>query len=328
MRISIIIPMYKVEAFIERCLNSCVHQDIPKEEYEIICVNDGSPDRSSEIAKEFAKQHSNIVVVDRENGGLSAARNTGLKLATGDYVWFVDSDDWIKYDCLENVSKICAERNLDILQICAANMIEGKANRRFSYTDEDNVFSGVEALKKDIQYCAPFSIYKREFLLRNNLLFKEGVFHEDNEFSPRAYYFAERVSSLNEVLYFVYQNPNSITRSTNPKKALDGIVVINSLHDFMEKIDNSARPLFHYLITSSFNGALHDTMNIPKDDVVKFETEMYKNKHLYIHLVKSGKIIYRIEGLLLLLFPHHPVTVYKMMNIFDRRKIKTQKSNA
>lgn len=323
-RISIIIPMYKVEAFIERCLMSCIHQDIDQSDYEIVVVNDGSPDRSLEIATFIASKHTNIHVFNQENQGLSSARNTGFKKAKGEYVWFVDSDDWIKEDCLQMITQLCKNRNLDILQICAADVCNNNIVRRFSYADEKNVFSGIKALVRGIPFCAPFSIYKREFLIKYNLEFYPGIFHEDNEFSPRAYSFAERVSSLNDLFYFVFQNPNSITRTVNPKKAFDCIIVLNSLHAFMKSKNMSKKEsvAFHRLITGTFNAALYDTIGISQAERKRFNDELFANKHLYKHLIKSRKIIYQIEGLLMRLFPHSPIRIYQLLNMIDKRKIK------
>lgn len=322
LKLSIVIPVYNVEPYIERCIMSCVNQDLPSTDYEIVVVNDGSKDNSLSIIERVSLKYNHIKVVTQTNGGLSAARNTGLSQALGKYIWFVDADDWIKENCLKKVIEICENRNLDLLQICAANMIENNAVRRFGYKDESNVFSGIDALQGDIQYCAPFAIYRREFLVQNNLIFYPGIYHEDNEFSPRVYYFAKRVSSYNDLLYYVFQNPNSITRTINPKKAFDGIIVMNNLHDFMKDICENAKGAFHDIITGTFNGALHDTLYVSKEDVKRFDDELYRNKHLYIHLTKSQSLIYKIEGMLLYAFPHHASSIYKLMNLLDIRKIK------
>ena len=103
MKISLIVPVYNVEKYIEKCLLSCLKQDIPQSDYEIIVVNDGSPDSSLAIAERIAAAATNIIIVSQKNGGLSAARNTGLKIAKGDYIWFIDSDDTIKENCLKSI---------------------------------------------------------------------------------------------------------------------------------------------------------------------------------------------------------------------------------
>ena len=114
--LTIVIPVYNVEKYIEKCLLSCVHQDIPSDSYEIIVVNDGTKDNSLRIAESIATTHSNISIVSQQNKGLSAARNTGLKLAKGNYIWFIDSDDWIEDNCLSSICQRLAQ-DIDILQI-------------------------------------------------------------------------------------------------------------------------------------------------------------------------------------------------------------------
>lgn len=317
--------MYNVEAFIEKCLLSCLRQDIPYSEYEIICVNDGSPDKSADIAKKIAKKHNNIKVIDRENGGLSAARNTGLKYALGDYVWFVDSDDWIKENCLKRIVDTCEKLSLDMLQICAANMIGNKAVRRFTRKDDSIVKKGRDILRKGIAFCAPFSIYKREFLIDNHLFFYEGIFHEDSEFSPRVFFKAERVSSINDVVYFVYQNPNSITRSFNPKKAFDCIIVVKNLHDFQIKENPGKRNCFNKVIARTLNSSFHQVIQLEKQMQKDFSAELYANKYLYEHLIYSGKAAYIIEGFLMKLLPKKSIAVYRFLNMFDSRSIKRNK---
>lgn len=326
MKLSIIIPMYNVETYITKCLDSCIKQDLSSEEYEIICVNDGSPDNSAKIARTIAEKHSNIKVIDRKNGGLSAARNTGLKYAQGDYVWFIDSDDWIVENCLKKVLDICKSHNLDILQICAANIFGGKIVRKVSYKDDSQVVSGVEALRRGIFYCAQYSIIRRLFLLENGLSFHEGIVHEDNEYTPRVYYFAKRVLAISDILYFVYQNPHSITRTVNPKKAFDCITVMYELDNFMKDIKQDSKDVFHYHIASTFNVSMCDIIKTTPKDMDEFSKELYKNRHLYKHLIKQHKIIYKIEGILMMIFPHHPITIYKIMNMFDKRKLKTVKN--
>ena len=114
-RLSIIVPVYNVEKYIERCLLSLLNQDIPKSEYEIIVVNDGTPDNSADIAQSIADKNENIIVIHRENGGLSAARNTGMEHVHGEYVMFVDSDDYIEPNVLASIFKSANSGNVDML---------------------------------------------------------------------------------------------------------------------------------------------------------------------------------------------------------------------
>ena len=116
MKLSIIIPVYNVERYLRQCLDSCLDQDIPKTEYEIIIVNDGSPDNSQVIINEYALLYDNICVINKSNGGLSTARNAGLSIAKGNLIWFVDSDDSIVSNSLKYIYDIFKENpKLDLL---------------------------------------------------------------------------------------------------------------------------------------------------------------------------------------------------------------------
>lgn len=112
-KVSIIVPVYNVENYLSRCLNSLINQTL--KDIEIICVNDGSTDGSSAILEEFAQKDSRIRIVNKENGGLSSARNEGLKYVTSDYVGFVDSDDWIEPDTYESALSAVQKTNADIV---------------------------------------------------------------------------------------------------------------------------------------------------------------------------------------------------------------------
>ena len=161
--------MYNVELYIEQCLLSCLKQDIPDSDYEIIIINDGSLDSSLAIAENVANSVSNIHIVSQPNSGLSVARNTGVRHAKGKYLWFVDSDDRIRENCLKGLLEQCERDSLDLLAIAAANVIEGNEVRRFSYTNL-SVVSGGEVLEKGcIQHCVPFTIYRRNFFLQYQL---------------------------------------------------------------------------------------------------------------------------------------------------------------
>lgn len=320
--ISIVVPVYNVEQYVEKCLTSIINQDIPHESYEIIVVNDGSKDNSLKIVENFAKKNQNIRVISQPNKGLSGARNTGIQYAVGDYIWFVDSDDWIKENCLKNVVETCSTQNLDVLQICAARVVNGVPVRRFHRPHLGEIHKGKDLLKERFPFCAPFSIYRREFLKINNLQFMEGIYHEDNEFSPRVFYYANRIASIDDVLYFVFPNPNSITRTRNPKKSKDCILVMNSHHQFSLNVENEIKKSFSNIITSTMNVALHDALYLEKEDKLEISRLLYENRHLYRHLLNADSIEYKIEGLLLSLFPKYPINVYKLLNIFDKRDKK------
>lgn len=119
MFLSFIIPVYNAEAYLKECLDSILHQDLAYDEYEIICVNDGSTDRSLELLKEYDKEYDNIRVIDSENNGVSAARNIGLDTASGEYVWFVDADDFIGKKVLNMLKTFLSSSLIDVAQLGA-----------------------------------------------------------------------------------------------------------------------------------------------------------------------------------------------------------------
>lgn len=319
MILSIIIPVYNVEKYVEKCIRSCEDQDIPKEDYEVIVVNDGSPDGSLAIVERLAIEYPNIKVISQKNGGLSAARNTGMKNASGDYYIFVDSDDWIAKDCLGKLIAKLNGEDPDALAICAANVINGELKRRQSYPDETPI-AGRDLLKTGVSPCAPFSIWKASFLKENNLEFYLGIFHEDSEFTPRAYYLAKKVSFTNDIIYYVYQNPNSITRSVNPKKAFDLInVVCTHLHEFANNVEDRYKVIFFDMVGQYLNNGMAAIQGASVEEKRKFNDEIVKRAYLWDDIRKSSVFKYRIEALLVGIFKKHPLAVYEVMQKFNRK---------
>ena len=319
MILSIIVPMYKVEAFVEKCLLSCESQEIDEKEFEIIVVNDGSPDKSLEVAEAVACQFNNIKIFSQENGGLSAARNTGIDKAAGDYLFFVDSDDWIATNSLKKICNTLAEKKPDVLAICAANVFGEKICRRFSFEGLTET-TGPESLRHIVSRCAPFLIVKRRHLMDNNIRFYPGIFHEDSEYTPRMLYSANRVVYINDVIYYVYQNPNSITRTTNPKKLFDVLsVVAPHLYTFsQEKVSRDYKYIFDNLVCEVINSSLYRNLNIDKDAIIKANDIFNRNKHLTNAFLRSNHLKYKVEGILLQVFPRYLIQVYKIMNVFRR----------
>lgn len=319
MKLSIIIPVYNVELYVEKCLRSCAEQDIPSSDYEIIVINDGTKDNSLTIIEQLATEYSNITVVSQENAGLSAARNKGLSIARGEYVWFVDSDDWIKANCLKTTIDLLYEYRLDGLMICAAKVLEGTHMRIQDYSKLERTFcSGIELLKtKYWSPCAPFTIYRKNYLKENNLKFMEGIFHEDSEFTPRSYYFANRIAAKNDVIYFVYINPCSITRSVNHKKAFDYIKVARSLSIFSQIVPADLMYIYNNQISMNINNSLYNSYKMDKATIRKLNLELKENKSLFNHLRESTIIKYQIEGVLFYLFPKNCVQIYRIMQFVN-----------
>ncbi len=236
MRFSIIIPVYNVEPYLRECLDSVLNQTFG--DWEAICVNDGSTDGSASILEEYAEKDSRFKIISQPNGGLSAARNTGLKAAEGEYVLFLDSDDWLEPQALEVVSKSLS--NEDMLCFSGRRYFESEGQ----YHDADRLLertyaSGMDyynenaLLSRDFAFvCVVLRAYKREFLLSHEHWFKEGIFHEDNLFTPLACYYAKQVKVINNCLYDYRVRANSITTTGNVKRLRDLLGTANTLAMF------------------------------------------------------------------------------------------------
>lgn len=301
MTFSLIVPVYKVENYVAKCLLSCLNQNYNKTDYEIIVINDGSPDKSLEIVMRIIEGYQNVTIISQENKGLSAARNAGFKVAKGDYVWFIDSDDWIDISALKKLQMYCNE-NYDIITFCAANAI---ASDRFVVrkykTDIDKKPTDGVALMNHPSWQPPvwLNVYRRDFLLDNHLVMLEGILHEDSEFEPKAYYYAKRAIALNEVLYYVRINMKSISRSVNPKRAFDLLIVSASLDDFSKSIDNTiARSKISEHICLCLNVAFSNYKLLERNDQQRFVDVLNKQKYLLANFQTSPIIKHKIQGLL------------------------------
>lgn len=241
-KVSIIIPVYNVEEYLKQCLDSVVNQTL--KEIEIICVNDGSIDGSLQILEEYAQKDKRIKIITEKNGGLGAARNTGMEYATGEYIGFVDSDDWIDLTMYEKLYKNAKSQNSDIV-MCPIHLFDDTAKKlRYNhpyYTlecfneDFDNrVFNHDDT--KDflfkISVTAWNKIYKKKFLDEINAKFPEGLIFEDNPFFHKVYLNANNVSLIRDFLYFYRINRSDSIISKADKRFFD----IIKIHDLNTKI--------------------------------------------------------------------------------------------
>lgn len=315
MILSIIIPVYNVEKYLEKCLQSCMNQDISYKRYEVIVVNDGSPDNSIGIAERFSMRYPNIVIINQENQGLSGARNTGMKYAKGEYVWFVDSDDYIEKNCLGRIVSYLKD-DLDIFQL----------QYRFVYEDKtpslDIKFCKIEAIKSGFEVTeqgglpapAQFSIYRIQFLKENKLEFVKGIYHEDSEFKPRVTYLAKKIASDTCISYnYLQRLSGSITSNFKLKNGLDMLKVMNSLLEFavQRNMPNRYRKHLYRRIGMNMNSLLFGIRQLCKEDRIVLINELKNNKHIFDCMIQSGITKYQIEGELLKmnislgLFLHH-----------------------
>ncbi len=248
-KVSVIVPVYNTENHLNKCMDSIINQTL--KEIEVICVNDHSTDRSPDILAEYAENDDRIRVINKNNNnGAAAARNTGMEYATGEYIGFVDSDDWIALEMYEKMYENAKLHNSDIvmspLNIYNASNHELEYNDptcTLEYFDENFDNCAFDHLKtKDfffqISVTPPNKIYKNEFLKTINARFPEGLIFEDNPFFYYIYLKAERVSIIRDYLYFYRKNrPDSVT-TKGSFKFFDLIKIFDIIIDIFIKTNN------------------------------------------------------------------------------------------
>lgn len=236
--ISVIIPVYKVEAHIRRCVESIINQSYKN--LEIILVDDGSPDYCGVICDEYAEIDKRIKVIHKENGGTGSARNAGLDIATGEYIAFVDSDDYVDLDMYEILQKIAVETNADVIE-CGYRWIKPEGIRDLNNTRKVDFYSNMEALEElyfgeqisgGVSIVVWNKLYRSELL--ENIRFIEK-FAEDIEFTPRIYYHANKIVKYNYNFYNFFFSQNSSTRSEYTlKKTKKSDVMKKTMNFFAE----------------------------------------------------------------------------------------------
>lgn len=238
MKLSIIIPVYNSEQYIGRCLNSILNQNLPLDDYEVIIINDGSSDNSLQIANVFAKQYKNVKVYGQSNKGQGVARNKGMEKALGDYIMFIDSDDYLVHNVLNDMLSRVEDNNVEILvsgfwQMSRDGSIQQRIDR---FVEKNCLFSGEQVVLKGYfptSVCA--KLYHRRFVLDCNVTFASGIIHEDVDFNVRLFPKAKRVKFIDKCTYVYFWNPLSTDRFINEKKQrkslLSDIHIAKSMSD-------------------------------------------------------------------------------------------------
>lgn len=325
--ISIIIPMYNVEKFISKCIESCLNQNnvCLGKEYEIIFVDDGSPDSSYLIASDLVNGKNGCHIIRQENRGLGGARNTGISEAKGKYIWCVDSDDWISPNAVKLLIDTILKYNLpDIVMFRSANVIESKITvRQNPFKLEEFPSSGILQFEKNrLRACVPFHLIKKSVLTENNINFVEKLYHEDNEFMPRVAFNSKSVVGVNDILYFVYQNPESISRTPNYKRAFDLILVANNLGRFADThLKGKSEKKMYEFICISLNQAFNVMINQPRDLQERFLLAIKNNSSIIDYYNSSGNLFYRLEGYLIKIMPNY-LTIYTILHNLKSSVVK------
>ncbi|MEI8273794.1 MAG: glycosyltransferase family 2 protein [Paludibacter sp.] len=221
-RVSFIIPFYNVEKYIGICLDSLYNQDIPEFDFEVICIDDCSPDSSKDIVLEYQKIHSNIILIEHSvNKKVGGARNTGLNFAKGKYVWFIDSDDFIYPNIVKKMILECEMKELDLFCFNIEKVTDQGIfiNKEQVFSTIESPLNGIDFLKKTFGSTLIYhlgypyrALYRRDYLITKKFYFPEQLsYGEETVYLARATAFAQRVASTDESYYLYRQSLTSIS---------------------------------------------------------------------------------------------------------------------
>lgn len=242
-RLSVIVPVYNTEEFLEECLESIFSQGIS--DLEVIAIDDESPDNSIAILQAYAEKHENLTIIRQKNAGISATRNNGIKRATGNYICWIDSDDYYCKGALAVALEIAENNDLDFLN-CSLEQFPVKAEKQPACDDEQSeVMTGAELLKyaADKTYLLSWPsmyLYKRSFLAENNISFEEGMTFECSPFHLEVSLAAKRAMYVNTPLYRYRVRTNSLSHSkTTPAQAHNVLRSFLAIFDILDNADIS-----------------------------------------------------------------------------------------
>ena len=280
-KISLIIPVYNVEKYLARCLDSVMKQTF--RDLEIICVDDGSTDNSSDILQKYAKKDERIVVITQANAGLSAVRNVGISKAKGKYIGFIDSDDWIDFDFCEKLYN-CAEKYSADIAVAGIVRVNGRRKKYFLRFEKETVSNN---LQEKFELCdVPErsyvwnKLYRLDKLRECGLKFLEGHVFEDIIFTPQALYSLGRLVTVPETFYYYRKNPNSIVMTKTDANKKDRAFAFEEAGKFLE--------------THNINPELYATklkrFKILGLSVFKIKTKGSQKQYILFNIFKFGRI--------------------------------------
>jgi Glycosyltransferases involved in cell wall biogenesis len=287
MQLSIIIALYNTEAYIEKCIRSIYFLDqLNISHFEVIVINDGSTDNSRSIVEKLKAEFSNLILINKDNGGQSSARNIGFNMAQGEYIFCLDSDDYIDSTEMFNALQYCLEKNLDMLPIYF-----NKRNEAFElltqkndiYPIFDQIISGGEFLNKFVVSGSMWRyFYRASIMTDNNLLLTEGIFHEDEEFVIKFMSYSKRIAYGRHLVYNHIVRGDSTVNKKNAehrRKLLNDIItVMDHLKQHLDKFErtsteyNGVKKKIEQLSVSIFFRMKKD--KISYDDTKFFLTKM------------------------------------------------------
>lgn len=271
--ISVIVPVYRVEQYLNSCIDSILTQTFT--DFELILIDDGSPDRCGDICDKYQKTDSRVRVVHQENGGLSAARNAGMDIAVGRFITFIDSDDLIPKDYLNTLYMLCQEQPADIA-VCGFTEFEHDTEAKEAIKKKDFFVHNLDGKNGccvlyhgsvDMPINAWGKLYRATLI--SDLRFPEGRLHEDQAFVPIACYRAKRICLTGRNMYLYRIQPDSIIHKPFSAKRYDDLWALDFCIDFFQSVNESeiveeAKRRRNIIQAKYAIMAYHDKVNIPQ----------------------------------------------------------------
>lgn len=292
-KVSIIIPVYNVEKYLDKCINSAVNQSL--ECIEIIIINDGSTDNSINIIKDYKDRYNNIHLINQSNKGVSASRNIGIKNAKGEYIYFLDSDDYIDLNLAKDLYSLAKLNNLDMIHFDAEVIYNNGFNEKNNPYDrskiiEPKIYSGksfFETVKQNKGYRASVCtyMYKNEFLRVKGLNFYEGILHEDELFTTKAILSANRILYLPKKYFFRRMRSGSIMTTTkNIRNIIGYYTVAEELYkyyiDNLKKLSIETRKILLRTIAGHYSYCNRMFLKLSNKDVESYKVIEKINKSI------------------------------------------------
>lgn len=292
LKLSFILPCYNVERYIADCLDSIYVQDMPEEEFEVICVNDCSTDGTRSIIIDYSQRHSNLTLIDHENNmSVGEARNTGIRHAKGEYIWFVDTDDMIALNSARAICEIAKKKDVDVLMFNYE-----VADERIQHIKKDTSFSDSDVLSGQDFVVKYFSnqfsrlaivwrcLFRTSFLRKNELEYPRMIKAEDVSFFWKVLLHAEKVGSVEDSYYLYRRNPFSVANKLQDahvffsERILFGNQIVAMLNDGSVEIQWSIREDMLKSLKWCANSNLNIIFTMTKEEQSKYYDEVLMNR--------------------------------------------------
>lgn len=307
--VSIVIPVYNVEKYLKECVDSAINQTYKN--IEIILVDDGSKDNSGKICDEYKEKDERVIVIHKENGGLSDARNCGMANANGEYIYFLDSDDYILENTISELLEKAIENSSDFVFFGATSFLDDdtsvKKTMTYDRKGDYGTSSGPEMINRlynngDFYTAIPLMFYRKSFIDKNNLEFYCGILHEDNLFSVQAFLAAKTVTHLNKIFYQRRMRDESIMTVPFSKRNFIGYLTcideFSKIYDICD--DGSPEKTFlRKFICARSSIIVNEYFNLSKDCQKELDNDynhlkkIFKKHNYFAHSALKRKLKYK-----------------------------------